>query len=192
MVNIKAKNLNKINIENINFPLNDEILILKNILKEKHINSIINDGSYLLKKSKTGKINSKVNSNIRDSYSGYIGKIDNKYIINIKALLKKKYNFNKIDMQLLYYKDGGFYNPHLDAFKNTEEEENRKYTILIYLNTPQEGGSTYFTKWDTRIKPEKGTGIVWKNLKNGLPDPNTEHTGEKVVGEKYAINIWLT
>ena len=191
MVNVKNIDLSKTNLEDIDFPLNNELILLRNILSDKQIKNIIDSSYHLLKKSKTGKV-SKINSKVRESYSAYINHIDNKYIDNIKRVLKKKFNYNNIDIQLLYYKYGGFYNPHLDAFENISEEDNRKYSILVYLNTPICGGATYFTKWDTRIKAKKGNGIIWKNLSRGLPDTNTEHTGEKVIGEKYAINIWVT
>ena len=190
MVSIKNIDLSKKKLENIDFPSNNELILLKNVLTDKQIKNIIDSSKHLLHKSTTGKTQT-INNN-RDSYSAFINNIDNKYIINLKKILMKIFNYNRIDIQLLYYKDGGFYNPHLDAFNDTPEIQNRKYSIFLNLNTPLEGGATYFTKWDTRIKAKKGNGILWKNLSRGLPDTNTEHTGEKVIGEKYALNIWIT
>ena len=190
MVNIKKIDLSKTNIEDIDIPLNNQLILLQNVLSDKQIKNIIDSSYHLLKKSKVGSV-STANLNKRDSYTAHIENLDNKYIKNIKKLLNKKFDISKLEIQLLYYKDGGFFVPHLDAFHDLSEKDNRKYSIFLNLNTPIEGGATYFTKWDTRIKAKKGNGIVWKNLLNGLPDENTQHTGEKVIGDKYALNIWI-
>ena len=187
-------NLIDFNEIKLNFilPDNDEIIIIDDFLQDNQIESIINDSNKYLKDSKVENNNiSKIDNNIRKSKTAFLNKSNNKYIKLLRNQLQNKFNFKNIDIQYLYYNNDGFYKPHLDAFENKNEKDNRKYSILVYLNTPIEG-ATYFTKMNKRIKAKKGKAIVWKNLKNGLPDKNSEHTGEKVVGEKYCLNIWLT
>ena len=69
---------------------------------------------------------------------------------------------------------------------------NRTWTLMVYLNEPQAGGATRFTKIDKIIKPETGKLIAWNNrLPDGGLNPATIHHGMKVrAGTKYVITQW--
>lgn len=56
-------------------------------------------------------------------------------------------------ISLLHYKFGeGFYKSHYD----TGPMMPRSMSALLYLNDVEEGGETYFNKFDLTIKPKKG------------------------------------
>lgn len=69
---------------------------------------------------------------------------------------------------------------------------NRTWTFMAYLNEPEAGGATRFTKVGKTIQPETGKLIAWDNrLPNGALNPATIHHGMKVrSGVKYVITKW--
>lgn len=78
---------------------------------------------------------------------------------------------------------------HFDSSK----ENNREYTLLIYLNEDFSEGETFFPEIDLKIKPKIGRCIIFKNIdtyhENIL---HSVHSGLPVRnGIKYACNIWV-
>lgn len=69
---------------------------------------------------------------------------------------------------------------------------NRSWTLMVYLNEPQAGGATRFTKAGKTIQPETGKLLAWNNrTADGALNPATIHHGMKVrAGTKYVITQW--
>lgn len=103
--------------------------------------------------------------------------------------------------QCVSYTKGQQYQPHFDTLdENTPlgKETVSKYgqraiTILVYLNDDFEGGETYFPNLDRKIRPKKGTAVVFHLLdKDYRIDPYSLHAGLPVyAGRKYAFNLWV-
>ena len=68
----------------------------------------------------------------------------------------------------------------------------RTWTVMIYLNKPEDGGATRFKLIDKIVQPETGKLLAWNNLDaEGRPNPATLHQGMKVRrGLKYIITKW--
>lgn len=68
----------------------------------------------------------------------------------------------------------------------------RTWTVMVYLNEPDDGGATRFKHIDKIIKPETGKLLAWNNLDAwGRPNAFTLHHGMKVRrGTKYIITKW--
>jgi len=68
-------------------------------------------------------------------------------------------------------------------------------TLFVYLNDVDEGGETFFPDLDIKVKPEKGTAILWPNVMSNDPFTkldSTNHAALDVIkGKKYAINAWI-
>lgn len=90
-----------------------------------------------------------------------------------------------------YEKDQG-YKEHLDNFPNFDIHKCRRtHSLIIYLNEC-EGGETYFRYVNEKIKPKKGLGIIWDNLRNGEVLPDTAHSSLPVLsGTKYILVLWV-
>ena len=98
------------------------------------------------------------------------------------------------------YAVGQQFKPHHDFFHTSEpywpdqEQQGgqRTWTAMIFLNTPEAGGATYFPKANVRVKPKAGNLLAWNNLDPfGQPNPNSLHTGMPVEGGvKYVITKW--
>ena len=113
----------------------------------------------------------------------------------------------------LHHDHGGFYRSNTINKESSSTEtqaipvvDERPWTMLVFLNTPLEGGHTSFPKLGLEVMPRKGDAIVWSNVvvarrKEGddeafamteVVDPDMVHAGlPPTKGEKYALNIWF-
>lgn len=102
-------------------------------------------------------------------------------------------------LTLLSYEDGQEYKPHYDAFSVGEDAVifqdggQRVKTALIYLNTLEEGGATYFPKLNKRVAPVLGSMLVFPNVdSNGDTLINSYHAGEKITTtNKWLVTKWI-
>jgi prolyl 4-hydroxylase len=104
-------------------------------------------------------------------------------------------------MQGQRYAPGQQFRAHHDYFHESEdywqrvrhEGGQRTWTAMIYLNTVEEGGATWFPRAGVRFRPQRGLLLVWNNMgRDGLPNPATLHEGMPVVeGVKYIITKWF-
>ncbi|CAH0350560.1 MAG: 2OG-Fe(II) oxygenase [Sphingobium sp.] len=86
-----------------------------------------------------------------------------------------------------------YFEPHgTDFAKYCSVAGNRTWTFMIYLNLPQAGGATRFTKVGKTVQPESGKLLAWDNRNaDGTFNPATIHHGMKVrSGVKYVITKW--
>jgi prolyl 4-hydroxylase len=98
------------------------------------------------------------------------------------------------------YSEGQQFKEHHDFFFVSEpywpEQEKmggqRTWTAMIFLNEPEAGGQTWFTKANVRVTPRTGNLLAWNNLdEHGQPNPYSLHTGTPVgAGVKYIITKW--
>ena len=62
----------------------------------------------------------------------------------------------------------------------------RVFAWMTYLNDVDEGGETYFTHYDVKIKPKKGLTIIWPAEWTHAHRGNVLHSGSK-----YMITGWM-
>lgn len=60
-----------------------------------------------------------------------------------------------------YKKGEGYYKEHIDGDQWSSSVSNRVMAVIIYINTVEQGGETYFRLQDVAIKPEKGTVCIF-------------------------------
>lgn len=99
------------------------------------------------------------------------------------------------------YAPGQEFRPHTDTFEpggydfyvHTADTGQRTWTAMIYLNEPEEGGSTRFKLIGKTVQPETGKLLAWNNLlPDGRPNRATLHQGMKVRrGVKYILTKWF-
>lgn len=94
-------------------------------------------------------------------------------------------------LQILRYRPGQEYRPHLDALPTGENQ--RVLTMLVCLNEGYEGGETFFTQTGLKFAGKEGDGLLFRNARSGgFPDPNAQHAGLPVVsGEKFIASRWI-
>lgn len=108
---------------------------------------------------------------------------------------------NGEDLQVLRYGIGGEYQPHFDYFDSStigggyhhSRGGQRVATMILYLNTVENGGETIFPKADLKIKPVKGRALLFYNVDDlGKENPQTLHGGAPVLaGEKWIATLWM-
>jgi len=116
----------------------------------------------------------------------------------IAALLKWPLDHGE-GLQILRYRPGAEYKPHHDYFdpansgtpKILQRGGQRVGTLVMYLNTPERGGSTVFPDVGLDVAPIKGSAVFFSYDK---PHPSTRtlHGGSPVhAGEKWVATKWL-
>ena len=92
-------------------------------------------------------------------------------------------------LQVLRYRPGGEYRPHLDAIAGLDNQ--RVITVLLYLNDSYLGGETQFVSGLT-FKGHRGDALMFQNALEGRPDPASQHAGRMVrSGEKVIASRWI-
>ena len=104
-------------------------------------------------------------------------------------------------LQILRYRQGEEFRPHVDyfnesgagAYKSLADGGQRAQTVLLYLNTEYDGGSTDFPELKLSIKGNCGDLLHFHNLgPDGLGCKGTLHAGMPIkTGEKWLLSQWI-
>jgi len=102
-------------------------------------------------------------------------------------------------LQVLRYRPGAEYKPHYDYFDPEQPGTpailkrggQRVATVVMYLNTPEQGGATVFPDVQLEVAAQRGYAVFFSYAQ---PHPHTRtlHGGAPVVaGEKWVATKWL-
>jgi prolyl 4-hydroxylase len=94
-------------------------------------------------------------------------------------------------LQLLRYRPGGEYKPHMDALP--AEPNQRILTVLVYLSDDYQGGETQFPRTGLSFRGRTGDALLFRNASaDGRPDLLSLHAGLPVTrGTKYLASRWI-
>jgi prolyl 4-hydroxylase len=94
-------------------------------------------------------------------------------------------------LQVLRYRPGAEYKPHLDALP--AESNQRILTVLVYLSDDYQGGETHFPGTGLSFRGRSGDALLFRNAgADGRADPLALHAGLPVVsGTKYLASRWI-
>ena len=105
------------------------------------------------------------------------------------------------ELQVVRYKEGGFYKPHYDACNKFTDDCTRLnqglgprfITFIIYLNDDFDGGETFFPEINTKVSPKQGKAAIFYDVdEEGEILPKSLHGGLDVSnGEKWICNKWI-
>jgi len=142
----------------------------------------------------------KMTTEHRTSETAYLTKIEGNWLSEKVCKLLNIPKNKQEPIQVARYSPGQFYKAHYDSF-DEETESGKKCignsgqrvaTVLIYLNQPSSGGGTNFPHAGIRIKPKKGTALIFFPCSiDGKMDPYTLHSAEDAVDEKWVSQIWV-
>ena len=102
-------------------------------------------------------------------------------------------------LQVLRYRPGAEYKPHHDYFDPAEPGTpailrrggQRVATLVIYLNTPTQGGGTTFPEVHLEVVPQRGNAVFF-SYERPHASTRTLHGGAPVLeGEKWVATKWL-
>jgi prolyl 4-hydroxylase len=190
--------------------------IIPDFLSAEECNQLITSAKARLATSYTWDVatgSSQIND-YRQSEQMFFNKRENGLISTIENRLAGLTGYpieNGEGLQVVMYRNGGYYKPHWDYF-SPEYEGNkgviarggqRVVTVLMYLNDvynnplnkTQEGGETYFPRMELMVKPKTGKALYWHNMKDDgvTVDETTYHEGRPVpVGcVKWIMTLWI-
>lgn len=94
-------------------------------------------------------------------------------------------------LQVLRYRPGQEYRPHLDAIPGWTNQ--RVLTVLVWLNEDYDGGETWFPRADLHVRGRAGDALIFRNVRDdGRADPLAIHAGLPVTrGEKLIASRWI-
>lgn len=182
--------------------LNTPLYQIDNFLEDDLCDLLISQtNSCMVPSPVVGFGNGVVNSN-RTSSTVYLRREDTPTLTNrICNLLKKDLNTLELP-QVGRYLATQEYKAHYDAF-DLDTEDGRRFalnggqrvtTVLLYLNNVEKGGETSFPKLNLKIKPQKGTALIFfPATLDGKLDENALHSAEAAIlnHEKYVCQIWI-
>jgi prolyl 4-hydroxylase len=148
-----------------------------------------------------------LNTQIRSNATLYLGDENNSLLTSTNQILLGKigiiqqylYDFYKVKFphaescSILKYQPGQFYKRHIDNLLLSSRFEEiargvptRDVSIVGYLNEDFTGGETFFDRQDIKVKPQKGSVLVfpayYTHPHQSLPVKT---------GYKYAFTTWL-
>ena len=104
------------------------------------------------------------------------------------------------EAQIVRYRTGEQFSWHYDEIPAAQLENGgqRIATLLVYLNTLENGGGTIFrdlkdaTGTELTMKPKQGSALLFfPALADGAPDDRTLHKGEVAVEKKMIAQMWI-
>ncbi|EDV90577.1 GH14105 [Drosophila grimshawi] len=135
----------------------------------------------------------------RTSKVTWLGDATNAFTMRLNKRIEDMSGFTMYGsemLQVMNYGLGGHYASHYDflnATSKTRLNGDRIATVMFYLSDVEQGGATVFPKIQKAVFPQRGTAIIWYNLKeNGDFDTNTIHAAcPVIVGSKWVCNKWI-
>ncbi len=86
-----------------------------------------------------------------------------------------------------YYKDiQGYHVFHADFDDSSPHWLKRSHVLMYYLNDVGEGGETEFYHQKLKIKPKKGSLVIWPAYTTHLHKGNVP-----ISNDKYILNMWI-
>jgi prolyl 4-hydroxylase len=164
---------------------------IDNFITQKECQTLINIAN---KNVQPYRIFSKTSIDFIHSDTCYLSK--NNHVV--KKLTQKIANITGVmisqleNFHIIKYGIGDYFRPHYDSFDSDivkKENNQRQYTILIYLNDDFEGGITKFIKLNQEFTPKIGAVLIWENC-YAMNHVHLEslHTGMRVnTGYKYIM-----
>ncbi len=200
-VTIFSHNGNKIKTEDreINIIARFEeplVVVLSSVLDDEECEALIQLSKDLLQRSKIGS--TKEVSDIRTSSGAFLTDVNNHILARVEKRVSAIMGIpieHGEGLHILNYRPGQEYKEHLDYFAPTSKaaKNNRISTLVLYLNDVEEGGTTFFSKLNLTVCPQKGMAVYFEYFYNDpILNELTLHAGTPVVkGEKWIATQWM-
>ena len=180
------------------------IVVLGGLLSDDECDALVAAAAPRLARSETVVIDTGGNevNPARTSEGMFFGRGETPLCACIEARIAALLNWPVINgegLQILHYQPGAEYKPHHDYFDPAQpgmaavlaRGGQRVGTLVIYLNTPLQGGGTTFPDVALEVAPIKGNAVFFSYDR---PHANTRtlHGGAPVLaGDKWVATKWL-
>ncbi|MGG0655098.1 2OG-Fe(II) oxygenase [Rummeliibacillus pycnus] len=172
------------------------VVVLGSVLDDEECDVLIQMAKDRLQRSKIG--GTREVSDIRTSSGAFLTDINNDILARVEKRVSVIMGIpieNGEGLHILNYQPGQEYKEHFDFFASTSKaaSNNRIATLVIYLNDVEGGGSTFFSKLNFSVSPQKGMAVYFEYFYNDqMLNELTLHGGAPVVkGEKWIATQWM-
>lgn len=178
----------------ISFSMDEpNVLAIDNLLSAEECQQIIDISNPKLQRSTVLEGTGPVVHTARTSSGCWLYSADGAIVDTINARISEKFNWpqeSTEEIQVLKYGIGEQYVPHNDYFSNPNIKQ-RSATLIMYLQEPEEGGSTYFPESGMHFYPRVGSAVLFTYAGNPQLS-KTLHGGSPVLrGTKYIATKWF-
>ena len=177
------------------------VRVLENMLTADECENLIAEAKPRLQRSQTVDVEGRHQTDERRTSQGMFFRIGETPLVQrieqrIGDLLAIPVSHGE-GLQILHYRPGQEYEPHFDWFDPTQpgfsavtaRGGQRIASVVMYLNTPEEGGGTGFPNIGLTVTAMRGSAVYFA-YETG--DQASLHTGLPVIkGEKWIATKWL-
>ena len=87
-------------------------------------------------------------------------------------------------LEVVRYMPGQYFKPHCDSIDGLMsragyDDSTRLATLITYLNSVDEGGETFFSRLDLKVKPRQGTALAAARLGAASAAAGAARTGAR-------------
>jgi prolyl 4-hydroxylase len=180
------------------------LVVFGGLLSDAECDALVADAAPRLTRSETVVVETggnEVNA-ARTSEGMFFGRGESALCTRIEARIAALLNWpvlNGEGLQVLHYRPGAEYKPHHDFFDPAQpgmaavlrRGGQRVATLVMYLNTPQQGGATVFPDVALEVAPVKGNAVFFSYDRPHAVS-RTLHGGAPVIaGDKWVATKWL-
>lgn len=180
------------------------VVVFGGLLSDEECDAMVAAARKRLARSETvanDKDGSEINA-ARTSEGMFFERAENEICARVEARIAELLHWpveNGEGLQVLHYRAGAEYLPHYDYFDPAHASSaailarggQRVGTVVMYLNTPAQGGSTVFPDIKLDVAPIKGNAVFF-SYERAHPSTLTLHGGSPVrAGEKWVATKWM-
>ncbi|MBL8353100.1 MAG: 2OG-Fe(II) oxygenase [Burkholderiaceae bacterium] len=183
---------------------NPPLVVLGGLLSDEECDALVAAAEPRLARSETVVLETGGNeiNPSRTSRGMFFGRGETPLCQRIEARIAALVNWPVVNgegLQVLHYRPGAEYKPHHDYFDPGQpgmaavlrRGGQRVATLVMYLNTPQQGGGTTFPDLSLEVAPIKGNAVFF-SYDRPHATTRTLHGGAPVIsGEKWVATKWL-
>ena len=180
------------------------VVVFSGLLSDAECDALVADAAPRIARSETVVYKTGGNEINPSRTSGgmFFGRGENPLCERVEARIAALLNWPVVNgegLQVLHYQVGAEYKPHHDYFDPSQpgmasvlqRGGQRVGTLVIYLNTPQQGGGTTFPDVALQVAPIKGNAVFF-SYDRPHAGTRTLHGGAPVIsGEKWVATKWL-
>jgi prolyl 4-hydroxylase len=181
------------------------IAYYENVVNEEECKELIDLAKGKLKPSAVVGDSKKSFSSARKSEHAWLHHNINENVLHISeriaSIVGQPLNYAE-KLQIVRYQPGGKFNTHLDTFQSSGKlgreyllkGGQRTYTALLYLNSVDAGGETFFPAFSLDITPIQGNLLVFESFSKETNQVHllSKHGSRPLIdGEKWIATLWF-
>ena len=183
---------------------NPRVVVFGGLLSDEECDAMVADAAPRLSRSETVVVDTGGNevNPARTSQGMFFGRGETPVCQRVEARIAALLNWPVVNgegLQVLHYRPGAEYKPHHDYFDPAQpgmaavlqRGGQRVATLVMYLNTPQQGGGTTFPDVSLEVAPIKGNAVFFSYDRPHAATRSLHGGAPVIAGDKWVATKWL-